>query len=119
MFLIYIIGLTFPSSLLCCTVTYLLLSSLALAACFSRDESIKERLFTHHPCMAHLAEVLFKVFVSIEMTGESVQFEQKLSYRQPMYKVIDYIWKIDVHKRAIVVCVLEALPACLRTSFPP
>lgn len=68
-----------------------------------RDEALKERLFTHHPCVVHLAEVLFEVFVSIEMTGESVQFEQKLSYRQPMYKVIDYIWTIDNHRQAIVV----------------
>lgn len=66
-------------------------------------ELLKERLFTEHPNINHLAEVLFTVFVSIETTGESVQFEQKLSYRQPMYKVIDYIWKIELHRKAIVV----------------
>lgn len=55
--------------------------------------------------MKHLAEVLFTVFVSIEATGESVEFEQKLSYRQPMYKIIDYIWKLDVHRAAVEVSI--------------
>jgi len=64
---------------------------------------VKRDLFTSHPNIDNLAEVLFTVFVSIETTGESVQFEQKLNYRQPMYKVIDYIWKIDLHQKAIVV----------------
>ena len=68
-----------------------------------RHEAMKERLFTDHKNVEHLAEVLFDVFVSIETTGESVEFEQKLSYRQPMYKVIKYIWTINLHKEAIKV----------------
>lgn len=64
---------------------------------------LKERLFRNHPNIDNLADVLFHVFVSIEATGESVEFEQKLSYRQPMYKVLDYIWKIDLHRAAIQV----------------
>lgn len=64
---------------------------------------MKERLFRNHPNINNLAEVLFHVFVSIETTGESVEFEQKLSYRQPMYKIIDYIWKIDKHRKAVEV----------------
>lgn len=68
-----------------------------------RHELLKERLFTEHRNVRHLAEVLFNVFVSIETTGESVEFEQKLSYRQPMYKIIDYIWKIRLHREAIMV----------------
>lgn len=72
---------------------------------------MKERLFRDHPNIDNLSEVLFHVFVSIETTGESVEFEQKLSYRQPMYKVIDYIWKIDKHRKAIEVSILHVF-AC-------
>lgn len=41
---------------------------------------------------------LLHVFVSIEMTGQSVQFEQKFNYRRPMYIVMDYLWKITEHR---------------------
>lgn len=43
------------------------------------------------------------VFVSIEMTGESVAFEQKFNYRRPMYSILKYIWDIPVHRRQIMV----------------
>jgi len=77
-----------------------------------RSDLVKGMLFSQHPNIEHLAEVLFTVFVSIETTGESVEFEQKLNYRQPMYRVIDYIWKIDLHRKAIKVC-----PGCLTIFF--
>lgn len=51
----------------------------------------------------HLAETLLHVFVSIEMTGQSVQFEQKFNYRRPMYLVLDYIWEMEIHQKAIEV----------------
>lgn len=41
---------------------------------------------------------LLQVFVGIEMTGQSVQFEQKFNYRRPMYVVMDYLWKISEHQ---------------------
>jgi hypothetical protein len=41
---------------------------------------------------------LLQVFVSIEMTGQSVQFEQKFNYRRPMYIVMDYLWQIVEHR---------------------
>lgn len=37
------------------------------------------------------------VFVGIEMTGQSVEFEQKFKYRRPMYAVFDYIWELPEH----------------------
>lgn len=43
-------------------------------------------------------ESLLNVFVSIEMTGQSVQFEQKFNYRRPMYIVMDYLWQNEEHK---------------------
>lgn len=39
-----------------------------------------------------------KVFVGIEMTGQSVEFEQKFNYRRPMYAVFDYLWEISEHR---------------------
>lgn len=56
-----------------------------------------------HPLIEHLAEKLLNVFVSIEMTGQSVQFEQKFNYRRPMYMVLEHIWEITLHKSCIKV----------------
>lgn len=50
--------------------------------------------FVKHPCAAYMSEALLNVFVSIEMTGQSVQFEQKFNYRRPMYELIDYLWNL-------------------------
>ncbi|ESO87173.1 hypothetical protein LOTGIDRAFT_210561 [Lottia gigantea] len=61
----------------------------------------REKLFSEHELIDHLADKLLHVFVSIEMTGQSVEFEQKFNYRRPMYIVLEYIWNIDVHKQAI------------------
>jgi len=60
-------------------------------------------LFEKHPLIEHLAEKLLNVFVSIEMTGQGVQFEQKFNYRRPMYQVLNYIWEKDMHKTALKV----------------
>ena len=43
------------------------------------------------------------MFVSIEVTGQSVQFEQKFNYRRPMYQVLEHIWEIESHRKAIKV----------------
>nr|XP_022317607.1 ubiquitin conjugation factor E4 A-like [Crassostrea virginica] len=61
----------------------------------------REQLFVKHPLIEHLAEKLLNVFVSIEMTGQSVQFEQKFNYRRPMYMVLEHIWEITLHKSCI------------------
>lgn len=45
---------------------------------------------------------LLQVFVSIEMTGQSVQFEQKFNYRRPMYVVMQYLWKLPEHRNNFV-----------------
>lgn len=41
------------------------------------------------------------MFVSIEETGQAVEFEQKFSYRRPMYDVIKYIWGLEVHREKV------------------
>jgi ubiquitin conjugation factor E4 A len=63
----------------------------------------REQVFKVHPLVSHLAETLLHVFVSIEMTGQAVQFEQKFNYRRPMYLILDYIWEIEEHQNAIQV----------------
>ncbi|XP_049532096.1 ubiquitin conjugation factor E4 A [Anopheles darlingi] len=57
--------------------------------------SFSAALFTNHPHRLEIIPNLLRVFVSIEMTGQSVQFEQKFNYRRPMYAIMDYLWKID------------------------
>lgn len=61
-------------------------------------------MFHQHPLISHLSCTLLHVFVSIEMTGQGVEFEQKFNYRRPMYAILEYIWDIEVHRDAIKVC---------------
>lgn len=59
----------------------------------------REKLFMSHPFGQELVPTVLHVFVSIEMTGQSVAFEQKFQYRRPMYIVLDYLWNIEQHKQ--------------------
>ncbi|XP_073824632.1 ubiquitination factor E4A [Musca autumnalis] len=49
-------------------------------------------VFDNHPDRCKVVPSLLNVFVSIEMTGQSVQFEQKFNYRRPMYAIMEYLW---------------------------
>ena len=49
-------------------------------------------VFDNHSERLKVVPSLLNVFVSIEMTGQSVQFEQKFNYRRPMYAIIEYLW---------------------------
>lgn len=53
-----------------------------------------EDLFVSHPDRLQIVPNLLEVFVSIEMTGQSVQFEQKFNYRRPMYAIMEYLWAL-------------------------
>ncbi|CAF3991219.1 unnamed protein product, partial [Rotaria sp. Silwood1] len=44
---------------------------------------------------------LLDVFVSIELTGQAVAFEQKFNYRRPMYVILEYLWKFDKHREQV------------------
>ncbi|XP_057672710.1 ubiquitin conjugation factor E4 A [Diorhabda carinulata] len=57
----------------------------------------RRMLFNEHPHKGRIVENLMNVFVEIEMTGQSVEFEQKFNYRRPMYAVFDYLWEIPEH----------------------
>ncbi len=59
-------------------------------------KSLAYYVFAQHSCASYLSEALINVFVSIEMTGQSVQFEQKFNYRRPMYELLDFLWQMPV-----------------------
>ncbi|CAF0830173.1 unnamed protein product [Rotaria sordida] len=65
------------------------------------NNSYTERIFQEYPLIEHLPRVLLDVFVSIELTGQAVAFEQKFSYRRPMYDILEYLWKFDKHRTQI------------------
>ncbi|XP_074648807.1 ubiquitin conjugation factor E4 A-like [Tubulanus polymorphus] len=69
----------------------------------------REQLFLHHEHIDALAETLLNVFVGIEVTGESVEFEQKFSYRRPMYIVLEYMWEMQRHKNVLKALEKEAV----------
>ncbi|CAF2873145.1 unnamed protein product [Rotaria sp. Silwood2] len=60
-----------------------------------------ETMFQEYPLIEHLPCALLDVFVSIELTGQAVAFEQKFSYRRPMYDILEYLWKFDKHREPI------------------
>jgi len=59
----------------------------------------QQQLFLSHELADEVVPALLHVFVSIEMTGQSVQFEEKFNYRRPMYVIIKYLWSVDRHKQ--------------------
>jgi ubiquitin conjugation factor E4 A len=65
--------------------------------------SFAESIFTDHTLIEHLPRVLLDVFVSIELTGQAVAFEQKFSYRRPMYEILEYLWKFEPHRLQVKV----------------
>jgi hypothetical protein len=67
--------------------------------------SFTETIFKEHPLIEHLPRVLLDVFVSIELTGQAVAFEQKFNYRRPMYEILEYLWKIDKHRVQVKVSI--------------
>lgn len=70
--------------------------------------TIDTQLFHQHPHRFHIVENLLNVFVSIEMTGQSVQFEQKFNYRRPMYAIMQYLWELPEQREIFKKLSLEA-----------
>ncbi|XP_050350445.1 ubiquitin conjugation factor E4 A [Nymphalis io] len=78
----------------------------------------REQLFKEHPHRLQLVPCLLDVFVGIEMTGQSVQFEQKFNYRRPMYLVMDFLWDNEEHRDAFTRLAQEA-EANMEAVHPP
>jgi hypothetical protein len=62
----------------------------------SNKKELAYAAFLAHPCASYACESLLNVFVTIEMTGQSVAFEQKFNYRRPMYELIEFLWNMPV-----------------------
>lgn len=75
-------------------------------------------LFETHPLVEELVPSLVNVFVSIEMTGEGVQFEQKFSYRRPMYVVLEYLWDRPLHRKKLI-DLAEVAERTIDSARPP
>ena len=61
-----------------------------------------DQRFLQHPHRREIAPALLKVFVSIEMTGESVDEYMIYNYRRPMYKILKHLWKLPEHNARLV-----------------
>lgn len=85
----------------------------SLLGCFFRDKNFKE-----HPHRKEIVRCLLDVFVGIEMTGQSVSFEQKFNYRRPMYTVMDYLWSLVEQKESFKQLAAEA-EANMEAVNPP
>ena len=68
----------------------------------------REQLFKQHPLKKLFIPSLLNVFVSIEMTGQNVQFQEKFNYRRPMYVIMDYLWLNEEHRDCFKSLALEA-----------
>ncbi|TRY61772.1 hypothetical protein TCAL_12264 [Tigriopus californicus] len=62
----------------------------------------RQQVFMAHPLRLQIVPTLLHVFVSIETTGQAVQFEEKFSYRRPMYDVIKYLWDMEEYRDMFV-----------------
>ena len=67
------------------------------------------------PCLVH-------VFVSIELTGQSVAFEQKFQYRRSIYAVLEYLWNErsikDIYRQSMIDLSNEAVRLIERPNPP-
>ncbi|KAJ8679553.1 hypothetical protein QAD02_015340 [Eretmocerus hayati] len=78
----------------------------------------RQQLFATHPHKQMVVPSLLQVFVGIEMTGQSVQFEQKFNYRRPMYIAMAYLWKLPDHRNNFKLLAQEA-EANMEAVQPP
>ncbi|XP_064548843.1 ubiquitin conjugation factor E4 A isoform X1 [Drosophila montana] len=63
----------------------------------SNRKAFHTHVFDSHTDRLQVVRSLLNVFVSIEMTGQSVQFEQKFNYRRPMYAIMEFLWTKEEH----------------------
>jgi ubiquitin conjugation factor E4 A len=78
----------------------------------------REKLFRSHAHRKQIVRSLLDVFVAIEMTGQSVAFEQKFNYRRPMYIVMGYLWQMEEQVECFQALAAEA-EANMEAVTPP
>ena len=64
---------------------------------------VSEGLFRNLPCKRELCTAVYNVFVSMEVAGESLQFDEKFNYRYPLNAVLFYLLKIDDFREEMMV----------------
>lgn len=74
----------------------------------SNRQAFNTHVFENHPDRLKVVRSLLNVFVSIEMTGQSVQFEQKFNYRRPMYAIMEFLWTKPEHVQSFRDLAIEA-----------
>ena len=84
----------------------------------SGRQNPRTNLFLQHPQAKQVVRTLLHVFVSIEMTGQGVAFEQKFNYRRPMYAAMKFLWTLPPHRRQFKVLAEEA-EAGMESAQPP
>jgi ubiquitin conjugation factor E4 A len=78
--------------------------------------------FKNHRLASYFGEVLLNIFVSIEMSGQSIQFEQKFNYRRPVYRLLDCLWYMPgnkIHQKSIEKLAKDAYTHIGSTSDQP
>ncbi|XP_016994117.2 ubiquitin conjugation factor E4 A [Drosophila takahashii] len=74
----------------------------------SNRQTFVTHVFDNHSDRLKVVRSLLNVFVSIEMTGQSVQFEQKFNYRRPMYAIMEFLWTKPEHVQCFRDLAIEA-----------
>jgi ubiquitin conjugation factor E4 A len=70
----------------------------SMAQTMQRTRLFENHLFAH----SQLMRALLQVFIDIEFTGHAMQFEQKFSYRLPMYSALEYTWKLKPFRLSVI-----------------
>lgn len=83
----------------------------------SESGALEDLLITH-PLIADLPQAILHVFVSIEKRGQSVDSEKMFNYRRSMHKVLQYIWRMPLHKAAMKTLADKALESIDNTEPP-
>ncbi|KAF2367829.1 Ubiquitin conjugation factor E4 core [Trinorchestia longiramus] len=84
----------------------------------SQLPAVWQQLVEQHPLAHHLVPSVLRVFVSIEMTGQNVAFEDKFKYRGPMYEILKHLWQVP-EQRAVLVTLAEEALGSMESTKPP
>eukprot|EP00118_Oscarella_pearsei_P015731 m.143939 g.143939 ORF g.143939 m.143939 type:complete len:239 (+) comp38396_c0_seq7:1967-2683(+) len=80
----------------------------------------RTRLFEQHSfSQTHLCRSLLQAFVDIEFTGSAEEFEQKFSYRYPMYNILEHVVKIEQYRESLKSLADEAIEQHSSVSTTP
>lgn len=78
----------------------------------------RQKIFMKFPYKGFLAVATLQLFVDIEFTGDPHQFEQKFHYRQPLYKIMRYLWGKKASREAVIKEVSRAIENIDDPSHP-